>query len=43
VVSDSQAVHAQFLGSGNQLRYAAHTIEQAIFGVDVKVSEFPWH
>jgi hypothetical protein len=26
VVSDSQAVHAQFLGSANKLRYAAHTV-----------------
>ena len=39
VVSDSQAVHAQFLGPGNKLRYAAHAIEQAIFGVGVKVGE----
>jgi hypothetical protein len=25
------------------LRCAAHTIEQAVFGVDVKVGELPWH
>ena len=39
VVSDSQAVHAQFLGSRNELRYATHTIEQTIFTVDVKVGK----
>ncbi len=43
VVSYGQAVHAQFLGSRNELRYAAHTVEQAIFCVDVKVGEPLWH
>jgi hypothetical protein len=43
VISDSQAVHAQFLGSGNKLRYAAHAIEQAVLGVDVKVGKLLWH
>jgi hypothetical protein len=43
VVSDSQAVHAQFLGSGNKLRYAAHAIEQAVFGVDVQMDKLLRH
>jgi hypothetical protein len=43
VVGDRQAVHAQFLGSGNELRYATHAIEEAVFGVDVKVGKFLWH
>jgi 2,4-dienoyl-CoA reductase-like NADH-dependent reductase (Old Yellow Enzyme family)/thioredoxin reductase len=43
VISDSEAVHAQFFGSGNKLRNAAHAIEQAVFGVDVKVGKLPWH
>jgi hypothetical protein len=43
VVSDSQAVHARFLGAGDELRYAAHAIEQAVFGMDVKVGKLLWH
>ena len=43
VVSDSKAVHAQLFGPGNKLADAAHAIEQAIFSVDVEVSELPWH
>jgi hypothetical protein len=35
VVSDSKAIHTQLFGPGNKLGDAAHTIEQAIFGVDV--------
>ena len=43
VVSNSKAIHTQFLGPGNKLGDAAHAIEQAIFGVDVKVSKLLWH
>jgi len=43
VVSDSQAVHTQLFGSGNELRYATHAVKQAIFGVDVKVGKLLRH
>jgi hypothetical protein len=43
VVSDSQAIHTQLFGTLYKLGYAAHTIEQAIFGVDVKVDKLLWH
>ena len=43
VVSDGKAVHAQFLGSGNKLGDVAHAIKQAIFSVDMEVSELWWH
>jgi hypothetical protein len=43
VVGNSQAVHAQFPGSGDELRYATHTVEQAVFGMDVKVGELLRH
>jgi hypothetical protein len=43
VVSDGKAVHTHLFGPGDKLRDAAHAIEQAVFGVDVEVSELPWH
>ena len=43
VVSDSKAVHAQLFCPRNKLGDTAHAIEQAIFSVDVEVSELPWH
>ncbi len=39
VVGDGQAVHAQFLGAGDQLRDTAHAVEQAVLGVDVEMGE----
>ena len=39
VVSDSKAIHAQFLGPGDKLGDAAHAVEQAILGVNVKVGK----
>jgi len=43
VVGDSQAVNPQLFRAGNKLRDATHAIEQAVFCVDVKVGELPWH
>jgi hypothetical protein len=39
VVSNGQAIHAQFPSAGDQLRYTAHAIEEAVLGVDVQVCE----
>ena len=43
VVSDSKAIHAQFLGPGDKLGDAAHAVEQAILGVNVKVGKSLGH
>ncbi len=37
VVGYGQAVHTQLFGPCNQLRNAAHAIEQTVFGMDVKM------
>jgi hypothetical protein len=39
MVGDGQSGHAQLFGTVNQCRNAAHAIEQAEFGMDVKMSE----
>ena len=43
VISDSKAIHTQLFGTGNKLGDATHAIEQAIFSVDVQMSELTWH
>jgi len=43
MVSDGEAMHAQFFGPGNKPRNAAHAIKQAVLGMNVEMSEFLWH
>jgi hypothetical protein len=43
MVSYSQAIHAQLFGSGDKLWDAAHTVKQAILGMNMEVCEFSWH
>jgi len=43
MVSNSKAVHAQFFGLDNKLWDTAHAIEQAIFCMNMEVSELLWH
>ena len=39
VVGDGQRLHAELLGSADQMRDAADPVEKAVFGVHVEVSE----
>jgi hypothetical protein len=39
VIGDGQAIHSQFLGPGDELRDGAHAIEEAIFGMNMKMSK----
>jgi hypothetical protein len=39
MIRDGQAFHFQIPGSLNYLRNTAHTIKQAKFGMDVKMSK----
>jgi len=43
VVGNGEAIHAQFLSLTYKLGNAAHAIKQAVFSVNMKMSEFLWH
>jgi hypothetical protein len=39
VVGDCQAIHTQFFDPVYQLRDTAHTVKQAVFGMNMKMGE----
>ena len=39
MISDSQGVHPKIFSAGDQVGNTANTIQHAVFGVNVKVSE----
>jgi hypothetical protein len=43
MVSDSQGVHVQFFGAGNELVDAAQSVQQAELGMNVKMGEVYGH
>ncbi len=39
VVGNGQAIHAEFFSPGNQSGYIAHTVQQAVLGMDVEMAK----